>query len=170
MSLDGSSSGAMGALCYVYMLQGRFDQAVAEGERAVAFNPSNSVGYEPLATALTAANRPEEAVRVIEQVIRIDPARRDFYAYFIASPYVLMGRYRDAIPLLKRHLAAYPNQPWAHAALIVAYVELGHDQEAQREAGELRRISPQFLAHLFPNKNQAVTNRWRNDLMKAGVQ
>jgi tetratricopeptide (TPR) repeat protein len=171
LSLDDGSSEAMSTLCNIHTLQRSYDLAISECERAVAINPNSAGGYTSLATALTAADRPEEAVRAVEKVMRLDPTRRDFYAYFIAAPYVLMGRYRDAIPLLKDHLGSYPNQAWAHAMLIVAYVELGRPQEAQLETAELRRISPQFLARLAViNKNPEVTNRLRNDLMKAGVE
>ena len=79
------------------------------------------------------------------------------------------GRYQEAVFLLKKHLADYPNQPWGHAALIVTYVELGRDQEARAEAFELKRISPTFSAYAMANKNPIVTKRWQDDLRKAGV-
>lgn len=143
---------------------------MAEGERAVAINPNSVNGYGALVDALTASNRPVEAIRAVEKEMRLDPSRQDFYAYFIAAPYVEMGRYQDAIPLLKRHLAAYPNQPWAHAVLIVAYTELGREQEAQGEAVELNRISPHFLAHVGVGRGPAQNKRWADDLRKAGMK
>jgi adenylate cyclase len=170
LSLDDSESGALAILCGLHWLQRRFDQAISEGERAIALNPNWIGGYQALADALTAANRPAEAIRIVEKEMRLDPSHPDFYAYFIASPYVLMGRYEEAIPLLKRHLTAYPNQPWAHAVLIIADVELGRYQEARAQAAELKHISPQFLAHMAANKDEAVNERWRKDLRIAGVQ
>src|SRR5262249_52255452 len=100
---------------------------------------------------------------------RLDPTRTSFYAYFIAAPYVMMKRYEEAILLLKEHITDYPYQQWAHAALIVAYVELGRYPEARAEASELNRISPEFLAHIVINRDPAVTKRWHDDLIKAGV-
>jgi adenylate cyclase len=157
-------------LCEIHWQQRRLDQAVAEGERAVALDPNNVQGYGALVNALSVSNRPEEAVMAVEKEMRLDPSQQDFYAYFIAPPYVEMGRCQDAIPLLKRHLAAYPNQPWAHAVLIVAYTELGREQEAQAEAVELNRISPHFLAYVGVNKDPAVNKRWADDLRKAGMK
>jgi predicted Zn-dependent protease len=69
---------------------------------------------------LNVSNKPEEVLQAAEKAMRLDPTRQDFYAFFVAAPLNLMGRYEEAIPLLKRHIAAYPNQPWAHAALIFA--------------------------------------------------
>ena len=101
--------------------------------------------------------------------MRLDPSRQDFYAFFIATPYVLMGRYQDAIPLLKRHLALYPNQPWARFVLILAYTELGREQDARHEAAELKRINPQF-SYMDISKDAAVNKRWENDLRNAGLK
>jgi len=169
LDLDDSNTAALVSLCEIHWMQRRFDQAVAEGERAVAINPNYVSGYQVLSDALTESNRPEEAVRAAEKAMRLDPSRQDFYAFFIAAPYVLMGRYQEAIPLLKRHLAVYPNQPWAHVVLIIAYTELGREPDARHEAAELKRINPQF-AYMDINKDAAVNKRWDNDLRKAGLQ
>ena len=168
----GNECGALAALCEIDWKQWRFDQAIAEGKGAVAICP-NAVGvYGPLVDALTVSNRPQdlqEAVRLVEKEERLDPTRRDFYAYFIAAPYVGMGRYEDAIPLLKQHLRAYPNMAWAHAMLIVAYTELGRAQEAQAEALELNRVSPHFLAHVAVNRDRAKNKLLTDDLRRAGI-
>ena len=169
LDLDDSNSAALASLCEIHWMHRRFDQAVAEGERAVAINPNFASGYQVLSDALTQSNRPEEAVRAAKKAMRLDPSRQDFYAFFIATPYVLMGRYQDAIPLLKRHLALYPNQPWARFVLILAYTELGREQDARHEAAELKRINPQF-SYMDISKDAAVNKRWENDLRNAGLK
>jgi predicted Zn-dependent protease len=55
-----------------------------------------------------------------------------------------MGRYEEAIPSLKEHVTIFPDQLWGHFMLAGAYTALGRNQEAQAEAAEVRRISPQF--------------------------
>jgi len=169
LTLDDSNSVALADLCEIDWMQKQFDRAVAECERAVANDPNFVGGYVSLADALTAANKAEEAVRAAEKATRLDPLRADFYAYFIASPYVLMGRYQEAIPLLKRHIAVYPGQPWAHIMLAISYIELGHDQEARAEAAEAIRMSP-GLVYRDVNQDAAVNKRLENDLHKAGLK
>ena len=39
--------------------------------------------------------------------MRLDPRNRDFYLFEVAWAYTLMGRYAEAVPLLKRALARY---------------------------------------------------------------
>jgi adenylate cyclase len=169
LALDDSNSSAWTILCAAHYMGRDYDQAVEECQRAVAIDPNSSNGYLELSDALTTSGRPQEAALAAEKAMRLDPNRTSFYAYFIAAPYVMMGRYEEALPLLKGHLTDYPNQPWAHAALIVAYVELGRYGEARTEAVELNRISPQFLSHMLINKDPAITKRWHDALLKAGV-
>ena len=150
----------------------RFDEAVAECNRAVSIDPNYAMGYEELLSALNVSNRPEEAVQAAERAMRLDPTRQDFYAFFVAAAYTLMGRYQEAIPLLKRHIATYPNQQWAHASLIDAYMKLGRKQEARAEALELKRISPNFMAHVDAGvfKDPASNKRMGDNLRKAGMK
>jgi len=167
--LDDSNAVALAQLSQIDWLQRRFDKAVAEAERCVALNPNEPICYEALGQALNVSNRLQEALGAAEKAMRLDPSRQDFYAYFIGQSYVDMGRYQEAIPLLKRHLAVFPDQPWAHVALIEAYSELGRDQEARAEAAELKRINPQF-AYKDVNKDAARNARYEHDLRKAGLQ
>jgi len=169
LALDDSNGTALTQVCDIDWLQKRFDQAVEEGERCVATNPSRTDCYVALATALTVSNKLEEAVRAAEKAMRLDPSHQDFYEYFVASPYVLMGRYEEAIPLLKRHLTVSPDNPWAYALLVAAYTELGRDVDARAAAAELMRINPDFVWG-EPNEDAAVNKRYANDLRKAGFK
>ncbi|MGZ6254301.1 MAG: adenylate/guanylate cyclase domain-containing protein [Candidatus Binataceae bacterium] len=169
LALDDSNSGALDQLCDIDWQRKRFAQAVAEGERCVAMNPSSPICYEALADALTVSNQPEAAVHAAQKAIRLDPAHQDFYAFFVANPYVLMGRYEEAIRLLKRHLTALPGNPWAYCDLVVAYIELGRDADARAAAAELMRTNPNFVLG-EPNEDAGVNKRYRNDLRKAGLK
>jgi hypothetical protein len=85
-----------------------------------------------------------------------------------------MGKYAEAIPMLKRHLARYPNNLGAHGNLIVDYIEPGREKEAREQAAEVLRISPQFSLELFmqrvAQKDQAFRNRFSSDLREPGLK
>jgi adenylate cyclase len=132
-------------------------------------NPNSTACYEALSSALTVSNQLETAVRTAEKAMRLDPTHQDYYAFWAANPYVLMGRYEEAIPLLKRHLAVVPNNPWAYGDLVVAYTGLGRDADARAAAAELMRTNPDFVFG-EPNKDAAVNKRYQNDLRKAGFK
>jgi len=105
--------------------------------------------------------------------MRLDPANQDLYAYAVGNAYNQMGRYQEAIPILKRHLAAYPNLLTGHLALATAYAELGRDQDARAEAAQVMRISPKFA--LPPpetswTRDVAWNKRMESDLRKVGLR
>jgi adenylate cyclase len=169
LTLDDSNSQALTALCTVGYLAKRFDEAVAACQRAVARDPNFVGGYVELSSAVVAENGPEEAVRAANTAMRLDPIHQDFYAYFIAAPLNEMGRYQEAIPLLKRHIQAYPDNVWAHVGLAVDYIELGRQQEARAEAAEVKRISPDFTYADF-TRDPTFNRHFENGLRRAGIK
>jgi adenylate cyclase len=171
LELNDSESLAFVALCRVHWLERQFDRAETECRRGVTIDPNSASAYVELADVLTVADKAEEAERAAQTAARLDPTRPDFYAYFIAAPLTEMGRYQDAIPLLKRHVAAYPGQPWAHILLVVAYSELGRDADARAEAMELKRVDPSFtMRDADVGRDSTLKRLIFADLPKAGLK
>jgi hypothetical protein len=63
LALDDSLPGAHSLLSNDYALKQQYDQALAEGERAIALDPNNADSYAWQAEALSFAGRPEEPAR-----------------------------------------------------------------------------------------------------------
>jgi adenylate cyclase len=171
LALDDTNSSALSLLCESDWMQMRYDQAVTDGERAVAINPNYAGGFFSLADALNVYGKPEAAIRAAEKAIRLDPTGKDLYSYDVGVAYVGMGRYQDAIPILKQSVTAFPNILVSHIFLTAAYVELGREEDARAEAAEIMRMSPQFtVASLLPGKDVAEQKLVRDDLRKAGLK
>src|SRR5262249_28100498 len=73
LALDDSSPFAHLSLGFVYAQKQQYDQAIVEGERAIALDPNNAVSYARQTDALNFAGRPEEALRMVEQAMRLNP-------------------------------------------------------------------------------------------------
>jgi len=171
LALDDSNATALSALSCSDWMQQRFDQAVADAERAVAINRNSAQGYQALSWALSNEWKPEGALRAAKEAMRLDPARQDIYAFEVGTAYNEMGRHDEAVTLFQRNLAAYPNKFVAHLALDAAYVELGRDDDAHAEAAEIMRISPHFaVASLQPIKDDTRYKLWQTELRKAGLK
>jgi adenylate cyclase len=154
-------------------MQRRFDQAIDDARRAIAIDPNYAEGYFELSMALELSSRWEAGINAAETAARLDPVGRDFYAAEVGIGNLQMGRQQDAIPFLKKHLAAYPNDLIAHINLIIAYEELGRDQDARADVPEVMRINPQFV--LPPPetswyKDVALNKRLEGELRKAGLK
>ncbi len=159
---------------WTHVFKKQYDQATAEAERAIALDPNSAVGYWGLAEIFDFSGKPAEAVGLAEKAMRLDPRNRDFYLFHEGWAYTQMGRYAEAIPVLKRHLARYPNYVGDHLLLVVDYTELGREDEARAEAAEVLRISPDYSVDRWmqhsPQKDQAFLKRLIADLRKAGLK
>ena len=170
LALDDTNSSALALLSEIDWMQSRYDQAVADGKRAVAINPNYAGGYSALSDALNIYGDPEGAIRAAQRAMRFDPSGRDLYLGNVGVAYVEMGRYEDAIRVLKQSLAVYPNIMPRHLRLIEAYVELGREPDARAEAADVMRMSPQFTVASPPGRDGAWNKRWQDDLRKAGLK
>jgi hypothetical protein len=141
------------------------DQAIAEAERAIALDPNDAWGYATLAEILAFAGRPQDAIGLVEQAMRLDPQHQADYAWALGHAYYLTGRYEEAITALKRRLIRYPNSLATYAYLAAIYSELDREEEARAALAEVWRISPQTQQGVsgwrLPYKDHAVYERLR---------
>ena len=119
ITLDESLPAAHIALSYIYLYRRQYNQATTEAERTIALDPNSGQGYEALANILGDSGRPAEAIDFVEKAMRLDPKARDFYLFYEGWIYTQMGKYAEAIPMLKRHLARYPNNLGAHGIFLL---------------------------------------------------
>jgi adenylate cyclase len=81
LALDDSEGDALALIAELDWMQGQFEQAVADGRRAVAINPNYAFGYQALADAFSNDAKPEQAFHAVEKAMCLDPAGVDFYDY-----------------------------------------------------------------------------------------
>jgi adenylate cyclase len=173
IGLDDSNALAHVLLGHMYLEKGQYDKGEAEGERAIALEPSSAV-INILMAWILVWNKPAEALAYVDKAERLDPHNRAFDEYHRGTAYVLLGRYEEAVPAWKVHLASYPNNVWGHAMLAVAYIELNRQEEARAEAKEIMRINPQLSLEDAKKralyKDQAVKEHIFADMRKAGLR
>jgi adenylate cyclase len=122
VALDDSLPWAHVSLSWVYSYQQQHEQAIAEGERAIALDPNNAASYAFDAQMLNLAGRPEEAVRAVKQAMRLNPRYPPWYLFELGHAYQMTGRYAEAITTLKESIRRNPNFTYAHSALAVSYL------------------------------------------------
>jgi adenylate cyclase len=172
IALDNSNAAAYAILSEFYTITRQYDLSMMTVERALAIEPNSALAYVALAITLANSGKPAEAVVAAQKATRLNPRARDYYASFEGMAYVYMGRYQEAIPLLKRALARYPNVIPVRLYLITCYVELGRSEEARAEAQEVMRINPQFslVAQKQLYSKDPRRDRRLADLAKAGLK
>jgi len=92
---------------------------------------------------------------------------------FLGIAYTYMQHYATAIAPLEKYLVRSPNDSAIHVYLAIDYSEVGRQQDARGQIGEVRRISPEYslevLKQRMPPLDQRLEQRWYADLSRAGL-
>jgi adenylate cyclase len=174
LALDNSIAEAHALLSHMYCAKREYDKAIAEGERAVALDPSGSVAHEWYAMTLIYAGRPEEAIPLLQKAIRLSPLGSTSNFVFLGHAFRMAGRFEDALSAYNKALQLSPHNIFPHIGLAVTYIQTGRENEARDEGAEVIRLNPKFsldsFAKTLSNKDQAVTDNFVAALRKAGLK
>ena len=174
LALDGALAEAHALLGRVYLAKRQYEQAIAEGERAIAIDPNSPIAQYALAFSLTRVGKYEEAIALYKKAMRSDPIPSPSLLTMLGNAYIVAGRYEDGISTLKKVLRRSPDNLVAHVGLAIGYSSSGRDEEARNEAIEILRIDPKFSLEHFGKrlmyKDQADTDRVVGALRKAGLK
>ena len=145
----------------------------SEAERSIALAPNLADGHESLGNALHYSGRSEEALLHFDRAMALNPYYPDIYLHFQALAMFQLGRYEEAIGILKRRLVRNPDTDVSRVLLAASLGHLGRFEEAREEWQEVFRINPDYsLEHrrkVLPYKNPADFERVVDGLRKAGL-
>ena len=163
MQLDERYPFALWALACASLWARRHDEAVSAAEKVVAFKPSFAEGFAGLGFILHYVGRSEEGVACLDRAMTLDPFCTDTILHFQGQALYQLGRYDEAVAILKRRILRNPDTDASRALLAAAY-----GQEAYRggprslagaHAGQsqiLDRAAPQGVALQEPGRFRAV--------------
>jgi adenylate cyclase len=161
----------------VYAVQGEYEKAIAEYERAVELDPNDAWGYRSLGYTLTSAGKPQEAIPLLKESMRLSPLSKTHASmclYRLGRAYRTIGQYDEALSALKKALEIRPNFFLIHMELTATFIHLGREEEARAAAAEVRRTNPAFsldvMAGFMAYKNPADQERYVEALRKAGLK
>ena len=88
-------------LGFAYAIARNYEQAVAEGERAVTLMPNGSVAMAMFAATLNFVGREEEAMGLIKRAMRLNPSYPPWFLYVLGQAHWLTAQYEEALLVLK---------------------------------------------------------------------
>jgi TolB-like protein/Tfp pilus assembly protein PilF len=174
IALDDALSWGHRMLSSMYVYQRQYEQSIAEAERALALGPNEADNYTQLTETFLLAGQPERAIGYGEQALRFNPRTISFAHLMLGWAYRSVGRYEEAIVLLKKFLGQFPNQLGAHLNLACAYQESGREEEARAEVAQVMRLNPNYsletLRKMNIQKDPVLAERSLAALRKAGLK
>ena len=155
LALNANSSVAHFIKGQVLRAERRFDDAIAEYERALTLDPSGVVALGGLSFTYNDVGQYEKAIGFFDKAIRLSPRDPDLFFWYAGKSWAYFALEQDdrAIEWARRSIAINPNFWPPHCLLAVALVLTGHEAEARDER--------QRNAALFPYKSiAAVKASW----------
>lgn len=168
-----SDAGAHFLIGYAYSRKGQFDKAISELEIARDLFPNNAEINAGLGMILNAAGKPEEAINVLKNAMRLNPIPPGWYIGRLGDAYRLTGQYEKAVHEYKKAIQLQPDDMFSHLNLALYYVKLGRKADAHAEAAEVLRINPKFSAENYAKqialKDEASKKLLIDGMRKAGL-
>ncbi|MEQ1953487.1 adenylate/guanylate cyclase domain-containing protein [Mesorhizobium yinganensis] len=169
LSLSPELGDAHQLLGFVFLSRGEYDRALVEIRRAIEINPSDAYSYASLGTALNFSGDASGAITAFERARVFDPTLQPNLSS-LGFAYYLAGRYEEAIATLEP--LAGNSDLFAYIGLAAAYAELERMSDAERAAGEVKRLSPFFEVDQFVGqwKDEQSRQNFARGLRKAGLK
>ena len=139
---DGMAHSLRGALL---LLAGRYDRAVAEGERAVEVLPNSADALAILAHTLTYVGENARAIDLLRRAMRLSPRHPDWYRWSLGRALRLDGQVEEAVRELEKGSGEGSEPIAIHLVeLALAYAAAGRLDDARGTARLILAVRPRF--------------------------
>jgi tetratricopeptide (TPR) repeat protein len=122
------------------IIRRRFDEAIAEVERARELDPLSLITQTQVGWMYRLAGRDEEAIAQHLKVLAVDP-NYPWALRQLGASYINTGRFKEAVEVLETAVVASKENPAMIGALGEAYALAGRRADAKRLLARLERMS-----------------------------
>ncbi len=173
VSLDGNSAIAVARLAWIQGWTRRFDQAIANYEKAIALAPNRADVYADFGQILNYWGDPERALAMSEKVFSLDTFAPPLWEFYAGHSHFLLHAFDQALPRMTRMVERVPGFTTGHAYLACLYVEMGRLSDANEAIEKLLNLSPSYtlkdMDRIHPYRIDEIRNRFLGALRKAGL-
>jgi tetratricopeptide (TPR) repeat protein len=173
VALDGASAIALTRLGWIQTFLRRYDQAIANSEKALALAPNNAEVYATFGQVLNYWGDPERALQMVQMVFSIDIVVSPSWEYVAGHTHLLLRQYNEALARFNRAVERAPKFTPVYWFLACAYVELDRIDDARETIKTALELRPQYtvkeVTRIWPYRNAEVRNRFLENLRKAGL-
>ncbi|MCZ6862224.1 MAG: winged helix-turn-helix domain-containing tetratricopeptide repeat protein [Alphaproteobacteria bacterium] len=173
VALEGASAIALARLGWIQTFLRRYDQSVANLEKAIALAPGNADVNATFGGALSYWGNPERALELMEKAFSIDTVVPPNWDFHVGRSQLILRRYDEAVSRFLKTVEWAPKFTAAYVHLAIAYDEMDRTGDANDAVKTVLEITPQFtlkeVARILPYRIDEVRNRFLDSLRKAGL-
>jgi tetratricopeptide (TPR) repeat protein len=135
-------------------VDGKPDEAIAEGLAAEQIAPGNFEIHNNLGDCFNQLGQPEKALPEYREAVRLNP-NLAYIHHSLGTVLVELGRYDDALVEFTNDMRLDPASPWSHFEMAKAMLKLGQDSAAIEELHQVLQLTPDdiqtltFTAHVL---------------------
>jgi TolB-like protein len=175
VSLDDKDAFGHFALGRIHTLQGDFEVAIAELEKALSLNPNLGIAYYGLGVALHWSGRAREALPLFHKAIRQSPSDPLLHGFesIIGATNIQLGEHVEAVKWCKKASRHPTSSFWTHTYLAAALAALDRLDEAQVALDDALRKQPDLslttVSGMLAQMHPTYLGRILDGLQMAGL-
>jgi adenylate cyclase len=173
LSLDPNDPWARMVAGLCLSTSGQHDRALGELDEALSINPAFALGHMAYGWALLRAGRFDEALAETGLALKLSPidSFAGFYTTIHGLALLAKRRFAEALPYLRRSIAAFAEYAGHYNTLISCCGHLGLDAEAEEYIAARNRVGPPIRLSVLRTNLAPFAHRdvFIDGLRKAGV-
>lgn len=173
VSIDSKSAIALTRLGWAEAFFRRYDEAVANLEKAITLAPDNAELYATLGQVMNFCGNPQKGLELNEKALSLDTFVPPLWDFFGGISHLLLGHFDIAVAGFRRVIERAPMFVPVYAYLAWANVELDRLDEARDAIRTLLEIAPRYTVGEGTSRNpyriDGVRNRFHTALGQAGL-
>ena len=172
-AMEDASGEAHAILAHIYLLRGRYDEALKTAEEAVKIRPLCAMTNALSGNVLLHCGHPLDAITKVKTAIRAAPVYASWWVEILASAYRDSGDFERAIAAAREAVRTNPGGTNGYLILICALVAINRLPEARENAARLLSQDTQFSVARFiessPYKDRNHLALLKQALLDAGL-
>ncbi len=174
IALDPTDDNPRSFLAYLYAMTRQWDKGFPEVEQALALQPNSPEALYNLGCFLFWASKPEEAIPLFKESIRLNPFAPSGHFRILSGAYCQTRRHEEAIEMAKIAVQRAPQSHFSYLQLAAVLSVGGRDDEARAAAAQVLKINPKFSVEQYAGalafKDRSHLDYMVDALRKAGLK
>ena len=145
--------------------RGQYEATLAQLDAVIAIDRNFANAYAEKSHTLVMLGRAEEAIKPVEQALRLDPRSpaRNVWEWYMCDAYAHLAQWEKAINSCQRSVASNSSLLFPYIELAAANGWMGRPAEASAAVAELQKLKPGFTVQDYLALPHPDNAKWESE-------